>query len=151
MFLIIVTWLLSTYSTYGVYSNPFVVISLLLIVLRFVSKLPGVLSIMPEIGEIARLVHYLRKHLVGRTISSVKVQEDKIVYGKAGTTADQFQKAVTGNKVLDAQQQGKYFWYGNPIRAIQEFHTDVPRQVGYVVTTSSSNACLDDRLDKIFE
>lgn len=65
---------------------------------------------MPEIGEIARLVHYLRKHLIGRTIASVKVQEDDIVYGKAGTTAAQFQKAMTGKKVLDAQQQGKYFW-----------------------------------------
>lgn len=66
---------------------------------------------MPEIGEIARLVHYLRKHLVGKTISSVKVQEDKIVYGGAGTTATQFQEAIARKKVLDAQQQGKYFWY----------------------------------------
>ncbi|KAI9837927.1 MAG: hypothetical protein M1837_002666 [Sclerophora amabilis] len=65
---------------------------------------------MPEIGEIARLVHYLRKHLLGKTVSAVKVQEDNIVYGKAGTTADQFQKAITGKKVVDVGQQGKYFW-----------------------------------------
>ncbi|KAI9781546.1 MAG: hypothetical protein M1816_002261 [Peltula sp. TS41687] len=65
---------------------------------------------MPEIGEIARLVHYLRKHLVGKVIKSVKVQEDNIVYGKAGTTAVEFQKAMTGKRVLEAQQQGKYFW-----------------------------------------
>lgn len=72
---------------------------------------------MPEIGEIARLVHHLRKHLVGKTVSSVKVQEDNIVYGKAGTTAAEFQKAITGKRVLDAQQQGKYFWYGkSPFR-----------------------------------
>jgi len=47
---------------------------------------------------------------VGRTIAAVKVQEDNIVYGKVGTSASAFQKAMTGKKVLDAKQQGKYFW-----------------------------------------
>ncbi|KAK4984305.1 hypothetical protein LTR50_006696 [Elasticomyces elasticus] len=65
---------------------------------------------MPEIGEVARIVHYLRKHLVNKTIANVRVQEDDIVYGKVGTTAAAFQKAVKGKKVLDARQQGKYFW-----------------------------------------
>ncbi|KAI9814462.1 MAG: hypothetical protein M1827_003318 [Pycnora praestabilis] len=65
---------------------------------------------MPEIGEIARLVHYLNKHLAGKIISSVKVQEDNIVYGKCGITAAQFQEGVAGKKVISAQQQGKYFW-----------------------------------------
>jgi formamidopyrimidine-DNA glycosylase len=65
---------------------------------------------MPEIGEIARLVHFLRKHLVGKTISSVKVQEDPIVYQKDNTTAEEFKKSITGKKVLEAGQQGKYFW-----------------------------------------
>ncbi|KAJ9668543.1 hypothetical protein H2201_001184 [Coniosporium apollinis] len=65
---------------------------------------------MPEIGEVARIVHYLKKHLVGKTIAAVKTQEDDIVYGKVGTSATAFKKAITGKKVLDARQQGKYFW-----------------------------------------
>ncbi|KAF1981215.1 TPR-like protein [Aulographum hederae CBS 113979] len=65
---------------------------------------------MPEIGEVARVVHYLKKHAVGRTIAAVKVQDDPIVYGKVGTSAAAFQKAMAGKKVVDARQQGKYFW-----------------------------------------
>lgn len=55
-------------------------------------------------------MHYLKKHLVGRTISAVKTQEDDIIYGKVGTSASAFQKAMTGKKVVGAKQQGKYFW-----------------------------------------
>ncbi|KAF2813247.1 uncharacterized protein BDZ99DRAFT_438256 [Mytilinidion resinicola] len=65
---------------------------------------------MPEIGEIARIVHFLKKHVVGNTISAVKTQEDDIVYGKVGCSATAFSEAMTGKKVLDARQQGKYFW-----------------------------------------
>ncbi|KAF2472225.1 TPR-like protein [Lindgomyces ingoldianus] len=65
---------------------------------------------MPEIGEVARIVHYLKKHVVGKTIAAVKTQEDAIVYGKVGTSASAFQEAMTGKKVVDARQQGKYFW-----------------------------------------
>ncbi|KAL2354120.1 Formamidopyrimidine-DNA glycosylase N-terminal domain-containing protein [Cryomyces antarcticus] len=65
---------------------------------------------MPEIGEVARIVHYLRKHLVNRTIAAVQVQENDIVYGKVGTSAGAFKAAITGKKVLGARQQGKYFW-----------------------------------------
>lgn len=55
-------------------------------------------------------MHYLKKHVVGRTIASVKAQEDEIIYGKVGTSASAFKAAMTGNKVVDARQQGKYFW-----------------------------------------
>jgi formamidopyrimidine-DNA glycosylase len=65
---------------------------------------------MPEIGEVARIVHFLRKHLVSRRITSVKAFEDTIVYGKVGTSAEAFAKALEGKTVLDARQQGKYFW-----------------------------------------
>ncbi|KAK6005278.1 hypothetical protein QM012_008057 [Aureobasidium pullulans] len=65
---------------------------------------------MPEIGEVARIVHFLRKHCANKVISAVQVQEDNIVYGKVGTSATAFQKAMTGKKILDAKQQGKYFW-----------------------------------------
>ncbi|OJD37675.1 formamidopyrimidine-dna glycosylase [Diplodia corticola] len=65
---------------------------------------------MPEIGEVARIVHYLRKHVVNKTIRAVRTQEDDIIYGKVGTSASAFQKAMTGKKIVDARQQGKYFW-----------------------------------------
>ncbi|KAL9053055.1 MAG: hypothetical protein Q9206_004079, partial [Seirophora lacunosa] len=65
---------------------------------------------MPEIGEIARIVHYLHQHLVGKTLALVKAQHDENVFGKVGTSAAEFEKALTGKKVLDARQQGKYFW-----------------------------------------
>ncbi|EMD91536.1 hypothetical protein COCC4DRAFT_30449 [Bipolaris maydis ATCC 48331] len=65
---------------------------------------------MPEIAEVARIVHFLKKHAVGKTIQAVKTQEDNIVYGKVGTSAAAFQKAMSGKKILDARQQGKYFW-----------------------------------------
>lgn len=66
--------------------------------------------IMPEIGEIARIVNRLRTHLVGKTILSVTAFEDTIVY--KDTTHDAFKKALEGKKVLAAKQWGKYFWYG---------------------------------------
>lgn len=57
------------------------------------------------------MVHFLRKHLVNRTIASCQGFSDEIVYGKkGGTDADTFAKAVTGRKVLSAGQQGKYFY-----------------------------------------
>ncbi|EOD50941.1 putative formamidopyrimidine-dna protein [Neofusicoccum parvum UCRNP2] len=65
---------------------------------------------MPEIAEVARIVHFLRKHVVGKTIRAVRTQEDDIVYGKVGTSASAFQEAMTGKKIVDARQQGKYFW-----------------------------------------
>ncbi|KAK6602207.1 formamidopyrimidine-DNA glycosylase domain-containing protein [Botrytis cinerea] len=37
-------------------------------------------------------------------------QDDANVFGKAGTSAAEFQKALTGKKVEGAGQQGKYFW-----------------------------------------
>ncbi|KAF2447471.1 hypothetical protein P171DRAFT_382326 [Karstenula rhodostoma CBS 690.94] len=65
---------------------------------------------MPEIAEIARIVHFLKKYATGRVIKAVQTQEDTIVYGKVGTSASEFQKALAGKKIVDAKQQGKYFW-----------------------------------------
>lgn len=65
---------------------------------------------MPEIAEVTRVVHYLRTHLVNRRISNILVQNDDIIYGRVGTSAAEFQKALTGRTVLDARRQGKYFW-----------------------------------------
>ncbi|KAL9575985.1 MAG: hypothetical protein Q9212_007495 [Teloschistes hypoglaucus] len=61
---------------------------------------------MPEIGE----VHYLHKHLVGKTLAIVKAQHDENVFGKVGTSAAEFEKALMGKRVVGAKQQGKYFW-----------------------------------------
>ena len=82
---------------------------------------------MPEIGEgwinvraqhftidialVARVVHFVRTHLVGKTLASVTAQDDANVFGKVGTTAQEFEKALTGKTIVDAGQQGKYFWY----------------------------------------
>ncbi|KAL8712321.1 MAG: hypothetical protein Q9220_003472 [cf. Caloplaca sp. 1 TL-2023] len=65
---------------------------------------------MPEIGEVARIVHYLHKHLVGKTLAVVRAQHDENVFGKVGTSAAEFEKALKGKRVVDARQQGKYFW-----------------------------------------
>lgn len=65
---------------------------------------------MPEIAEVARAVHYIRKHLVGRTLQKVTAVEDGNVFGKVGTSHTEIMKHLTGKKVIDAGQQGKYFW-----------------------------------------
>ncbi|KAJ9646078.1 hypothetical protein H2204_000740 [Knufia peltigerae] len=65
---------------------------------------------MPEIAEVARTVHYIRKLLVGKTIAKVVANEDNNVYGKAGCSHTEFQKHMTGKQVVDVGQQGKYFW-----------------------------------------
>ncbi|KAL9090886.1 MAG: hypothetical protein Q9165_005094 [Trypethelium subeluteriae] len=65
---------------------------------------------MPEIGEVARIVHYLQKHAVGRTIDRVEAQEDEIVYGKVDCSASRLKEDIVGKKIVDAKQQGKYFW-----------------------------------------
>ncbi|OAP54253.1 formamidopyrimidine-DNA glycosylase [Fonsecaea erecta] len=65
---------------------------------------------MPEIAEVARIVHFIRKLLVGKTIAKVTATDDASVYGKVGTSAAEFEKHMAGKKVVDAGQQGKYFW-----------------------------------------
>ncbi|KAL7622310.1 hypothetical protein AAE478_007814 [Parahypoxylon ruwenzoriense] len=65
---------------------------------------------MPEIAEVARITHFLRQHLVGKTISKVLAPDDSNIFGKAGTTGPAFQKALAGKKVVEVGSQGKYFW-----------------------------------------
>lgn len=55
-------------------------------------------------------MHFLRLHLVGKTIKTVKAIEDASVFGKVGTTGPEVAAALTGKKVLSAGTQGKYFW-----------------------------------------
>ncbi|OAA70495.1 Ribosomal protein S13-like, H2TH [Cordyceps fumosorosea ARSEF 2679] len=65
---------------------------------------------MPEIAEIARAVHFLRIHLVGKRIASAEAIDDANVFGKVGTTGAAVAAALKGKKVVSAGTQGKYFW-----------------------------------------
>ena len=56
-------------------------------------------------------MYHIKKSLVGKTLKSAKAQDDSSVFGKVGTSAAEFEKALTGKKIVDAGQQGKYFWY----------------------------------------
>ena len=60
--------------------------------------------------KVARIVNYIQKHLVGKTVAKAKAQHDENVFGKVGCSAEAFESAMTGKKVLEARQQGKYFW-----------------------------------------
>jgi formamidopyrimidine-DNA glycosylase len=68
-------------------------------------------------GSVARVVHHIRKSLVGKTIKAVNALDDSNVFGKAGTSGAEFQKAMVGKKIVGAGQQGKYFWFENLDRA----------------------------------
>lgn len=68
---------------------------------------------MPELAEVARAVHHLRANLRNQVISKVSFpQEDPIIFQtpKTGLTIKSFAERLQGNKIIDAQQQGKYFW-----------------------------------------
>ena len=52
------------------------------------------------ISSVARIVHFLRQHLVGKTIKNATAIEDANVFGKVGTTGPEFAKAMKGKKVL---------------------------------------------------
>ncbi|KAI1454409.1 Formamidopyrimidine-DNA glycosylase N-terminal domain-containing protein [Annulohypoxylon moriforme] len=65
---------------------------------------------MPEIAEVARVVHFLRQNLIGKTIKKVLAPDDSSIFGKVGTSGPAFEKALTGKKVVDIGSQGKYFW-----------------------------------------
>ncbi|KAK1970748.1 formamidopyrimidine-DNA glycosylase domain-containing protein [Colletotrichum sublineola] len=65
---------------------------------------------MPEIAEVARCVHFLRHHLLGKKIVKVSAPDDANIFGKVGTSGPAFEKAVKGRKVVSVGSQGKYFW-----------------------------------------
>lgn len=64
-----------------------------------------------DVRPVARVVHFLRLHLVGKTIKFAKAIEDTSVFGKVGTSGSEVEKALTGRKVVSAGTQGKYFWF----------------------------------------
>jgi hypothetical protein len=48
---------------------------------------------------VARIVHFLRIHLVGRTVANAAANDDANVFGKVGTTGAKVAAALTGRKV----------------------------------------------------
>ncbi|KAF5021683.1 hypothetical protein F66182_6271 [Fusarium sp. NRRL 66182] len=64
---------------------------------------------MPEIAEVARIVHFLRLHVVGKRIVSASAIDDKNVFGKVGTSGEEVEAALKGKKIVSAGSQGKYF------------------------------------------
>ncbi|KHO01718.1 formamidopyrimidine-DNA glycosylase [Metarhizium album ARSEF 1941] len=78
---------------------------------------------MPEIAEVARIVHFLRLHLVGRKIASASAIDDSNVFGKAGTTGEAVKAALEGKQVVSAGNQGKYFWitFDKPPHLVMHF------------------------------
>jgi formamidopyrimidine-DNA glycosylase len=62
------------------------------------------------IDVVARIVYFLRIHLVGKTIKTAEAIDDASVFGKAGTTGSAVAAALTGRRVVSAGTQGKYFW-----------------------------------------
>ncbi|PHH85453.1 hypothetical protein CDD83_390 [Cordyceps sp. RAO-2017] len=65
---------------------------------------------MPEIAEVARIVHFLRQKLVGKRIATASAVDDANVFGKVGTSGSAVEEALRGSKVVSAGNQGKYFW-----------------------------------------
>jgi Formamidopyrimidine-DNA glycosylase N-terminal domain len=92
---------------------------------------------------VARIVHHLRKSLVGKTLSVVKAQDDSNVFGKVGTSGAEFQKSLTGKKVLDAGRQGKYFWEANSLLLL--FYLANYLKANHVIATSSGVSLRNDR------
>lgn len=48
---------------------------------------------------VARLVHFLRQHLVGKKIALVRAPDDVNIFGKVGCSGPAFEKALKGRKV----------------------------------------------------
>ncbi|KAG5979804.1 hypothetical protein E4U55_004741 [Claviceps digitariae] len=78
---------------------------------------------MPEIAEVARIVHFLRLHLVGKKIKDAFAVDDPNVFGKVGTTGAAVAAALKGKKVVSAGSQGKYFWitFDKPPHLVMHF------------------------------
>lgn len=54
-----------------------------------------------NVRSVARIVHFLRRHLVGKKISKVQAPDDTVIFGKVGTTGPDFEAALKGKKVSD--------------------------------------------------
>ncbi|KAF6818555.1 Formamidopyrimidine-DNA glycosylase [Colletotrichum plurivorum] len=64
----------------------------------------------PADRPVARCVHFLRLHLLGKKIAKVSAPDDANVFGKVKCSGPAFEEAVTGRTVTSVGSQGKYFW-----------------------------------------
>ncbi|KAG6006200.1 hypothetical protein E4U21_007239 [Claviceps maximensis] len=67
---------------------------------------------MPEIAEVARIVHFLRLHLVGKKIKNASAIDDANVFGKVGTTGAAVEAALRDKKdnIRQTTPSGHAFW-----------------------------------------
>lgn len=54
---------------------------------------------------VARLVHFLRQHLVGKTVAKVKAPDDINVFGKVGCSGPAFESALKGRTVSNGRNK----------------------------------------------
>lgn len=54
--------------------------------------------------QVARVVHFLKLHLVGKRIVKASAIDDANVFGKVGTTGADVAAALTGNKVCATKE-----------------------------------------------
>ncbi|KAL1585231.1 hypothetical protein WHR41_05833 [Cladosporium halotolerans] len=103
---------------------------------------------MPEIGEVARVLHHLRRHTLHRTIATCTAHDDPIVYGKVGTSAAAFQSAVSGRTITGAGQQGKYFYltFDRPPHAVMHLG-----MTGWVKVSSEETGYYRSKKEKEME
>ncbi|TQS38518.1 hypothetical protein Golomagni_00975 [Golovinomyces magnicellulatus] len=87
---------------------------------------------MPEIAEVARVVHQIQKRLVGTTVKYVLAKDDANIFGKVGTTATEFQKAMMGKKIIGAASCFESIFFGYANKAVIYQDNDV-------LTTASSS------------
>ncbi|KAI9151693.1 formamidopyrimidine-DNA glycosylase [Paramyrothecium foliicola] len=113
---------------------------------------PSVLVEMPEIAEVARIVHYLRKTLIGKRIINADAIDDGNVFGKVGTSGVEVTKALKGKKVVSAGSQGKYFWitFDKPPHLVMHFGMSgwVHIRGEKTAYTNYSKKLKDDELEK---
>lgn len=58
-----------------------------------------------EPETVARIVHFLRLHVVGKRIVSASAIDDKNVFGKVGTSGEEVETALKGKKVRNSLLQ----------------------------------------------
>ncbi|KAG5934016.1 hypothetical protein E4U53_000793 [Claviceps sorghi] len=101
---------------------------------------------MPEIAEVARIVHFLRLHLVGKKIKDASAIDDANVFGKVGTTGAAVAAALKGRQVVSAGRwvhiRGARTAYTNYYKKLKE--TDLaqwpPKFWKFHLTTDSKPA-----------
>lgn len=64
---------------------------------------------MPELPEVEVTRKLCETHLVGRSIASIQVQSDPIVF--CGQDPRSLEQALMGKRVISCDRKGKYFWW----------------------------------------